>query len=68
VLLLNRGDLEFEAQRPHQSGFFAPGDVRDLLLVPSPETSHVVVGNNDGPLDLFEISRPSTEVASQGSE
>ena len=62
VLLLNRGDLEFEAQRPHQSGFFAPGDVRDLLLVPSPETSHVVVGNNGGPLDLFEISRSSTEV------
>ena len=65
LLLLNRGTLDFEAQRPHQSGFFAPGDVRDLLLVPSPETPRVVVGNNDGPLDLFEISRPSTEVASQ---
>jgi len=58
LLLVNRGDLAFEPHRPAESGFYAPGDVRDLLLVPTPERPLLVVGNNDAPLDLFELRGP----------
>jgi hypothetical protein len=58
LLLLNRGGLTFEPRRPAESGFYAPGDVRDLLLVSAGGRPLVVVGNNDAPLDLFELPAP----------
>jgi len=63
VLLLNEGSLTFDAQRARESGFFAPGDVRSLLLVPSPDTPLVVVGNNDAPLRVFRVRTPDASVA-----
>ncbi len=59
LLLVNEGNLSFDAQRPQESGFYAPGDVRDLLFVPMAERPLVVVGNNDAPLKLFEIHSSS---------
>lgn len=67
ALLMNEGNLAFEAQRAHASGFFAPGDVRSLLLVPTPDASLIVVGNNDASVDLFELNFPSKGiVANEG--
>jgi hypothetical protein len=63
VLLLNEGSLTFDAQRARESGFFAPGDVRSLLLVTSPDTPLVVVGNNDAPLRVFRVRTPDASVA-----
>jgi len=65
VLLLNRGNLAFDAQRAAHSGFYAPGDVRDLLLVPTADAPLVLVGTNDASLDLFELQRPPEEVATR---
>jgi hypothetical protein len=68
LLLVNQGNLSFDAQRPYESGFYAPGDVRDLLLVPTPDAPLVVVGNNDAPVDLYELASPSREGSAQVSE
>jgi hypothetical protein len=68
LLLVNRGNLSFEAQRPYESGFYAPNDVRDLLLVPTAETPLVVVGNNDGPVELYRIDSPVQKRTAQASE
>jgi hypothetical protein len=68
VLLMNQGNLTFDAQRPSESGFYAPGDVRALLLLPTPEAPLVVVGNNDAPLNLFEIRALSSDAMARASE
>jgi hypothetical protein len=67
VLLMNRGDLTFDARRPPESGFFAPGDVRSLLLLSSGERPLLVVGNNDAPLGLFEIRTAPDEATAPAS-
>ena len=63
ALLLNRGNLTFDAQRSAESGFSAPDDVRDLLFVSTSDTPLVVVANNDASLDLFEMRSSPQEVA-----
>jgi hypothetical protein len=55
ALLVNQGTLDFTAQRARESGFFAPRDVRSLLLVPTLEGPLLIVGNNDESIDLFEL-------------
>ncbi|MEF8866779.1 MAG: VCBS repeat-containing protein [Salinibacter sp.] len=65
VLLLNREGLSFEALRARESGFFASGDVRSLLLVPMPDAPVVIVGNNDASLGLFTLRPSSRDVAAQ---
>lgn len=67
LLLMNKGDLTFDAQRPSESGFYASGDVRNLALVSTSQNPLVVVGNNDDPLELFEI-RSSQDEDTQLSE
>lgn len=66
ALLINKGNLAFEAQRAHASGFFAPGDVRSLLLVPTPGVPLIVVGNNDASVDLFELNSSSQGIVANG--
>jgi len=68
VLLVNRGDFSFAPRRPAESGFYAPGDVRNLLLVPTADRPLVVVGNNDAPLGLVELRAPAAEVTVQRTE
>jgi hypothetical protein len=68
LLLVNEGALSFEAQRPYESGFHAPGDVRDLLLVSAGGQPLVVVGNNDAPLDLFGLAPPAQGVTAEASD
>ena len=65
LLLLNQGGMSFKAQRAAESGFYAPGDVRDLLLVPTADAPLVLVGNNDAALDLFELRLPPENVAAR---
>ncbi len=68
LLLMNQGSLSFDAQRPNESGFHAPGDVRDLLLVPTPDVPLVVTGNNDGPVDVHAVGSASQGRPAQGAE
>ncbi|MFB6229989.1 MAG: hypothetical protein ABEL04_02440, partial [Salinibacter sp.] len=68
LLLVNQGHLTFDAQRPSESGFYAPRDVRNLLLVPTPDAPLVVVGNNDGPIELHEIDTAPQQRPVQVSE
>ena len=68
LLLRNRGDLAFEAQRPYESGFYAPGDVRNLLPVSADGRPLVVVGNNDDVLDLFELRPPAENAPPRRTE
>jgi len=63
VLLVNRDSLAFDAQRARESGFFAPGDVRSVLLVPTPDAPLLLVGNNDAALDLFRVRESTADVA-----
>ncbi|MFQ5568938.1 MAG: VCBS repeat-containing protein [Rhodothermales bacterium] len=55
LLLLGRGDLSFEAVRAAESGFYAPGDVRYLALVPTRQGPLVVVANNDAEVTTFTL-------------
>jgi len=63
VLLINQDSLAFDAQRAHESGFFAPGDVRSVLFVPTSEAPLLLVGNNDAALDLFRVRESAADVA-----
>ena len=53
--LRGTGGLAFEPVGPARSGFYAPGDVRRLALVPTARGSVVVVANNDAPLNVFAV-------------
>ncbi len=55
-LLLNNGDMSFSALRPDESGFFARGDVRGLVVLPTQLGSLVVVANNDDALEAFGVN------------
>jgi len=58
TVLLNEGDLQFEALRSRESGFFAPKDVRDLAFVDGPSAPLLLVGNNNATLTTFSLTLP----------
>ena len=53
VLLLGKGDLTFESAPASQSGFYAPGDVREMILVRTQVGLLVVVSQNNDVLATF---------------
>ncbi len=53
VLLLGKGGLDFEAASASRSGFYAPGDVRKMILVRTRAGLLVVVANNDDVITTF---------------
>ena len=57
LLMLGDGNGTFTPQAINSTGFFAPGDVRDMTLLDSgpDHPMMVLVGNNDGPLQVFQI-------------
>lgn len=57
LLMLGDGNGTFTPQAINSTGFFAPGDVRDMTLLDSgpDHPMMVLVGNNDGPLQIFQI-------------
>ncbi len=58
LVLRNDGTGHFQPLPPYQSGFFAPGNVKDIALVHTRKGKLIFVANNDGPLEIFRLSRP----------
>ncbi len=58
LILKGVGDGSFLPLTIHQSGFFAPGNVKDIkLLSLASGCDHLVlVSNNDGPLEVFRLN------------
>ncbi len=48
------GQGGFTAQLPSQSGFFVKGEIRDFLILKNKKNNLVLVGKNDGPLEVFK--------------
>lgn len=63
IVLLNRGDLRFEAASVSASGFWAPKDARDLALVNTPQGPIILVVNNNDSLGVFAPPASPSEVA-----
>jgi len=59
LLLLGKGDHTFEAVPLNESGFYAPGDVRDLAILEQANGAgfFVLVANNDDKLQVFKTSK-----------
>jgi enediyne biosynthesis protein E4 len=57
LILMGRGDGRFIPLTIRQSGFFAPGNVKDvkLLTLAGGREHLVLVANNDGPLEVFKF-------------
>ena len=53
LLLLGKGGLDFEAATAVRSGFYAPGDVRAMVLLRTRAGSLIVVANNDDAVTTF---------------
>jgi hypothetical protein len=55
VWLKGKGEGGFEPISPIESGFLAPGDVKDLQIITTPYGKAVLVAKNSGKLQLFRI-------------
>lgn len=56
-VMLNGGETHWQAVPVLKSGFFAPGNVRDLKLIRTNKGSMaLIVARNNGPLSLYAIS------------
>jgi hypothetical protein len=55
TVLLNQGDLQFKGRGSRESGFYAPTDVRDLVIVGEGPQSLLVLGNNNATLSTFSF-------------
>ncbi|WP_457652351.1 VCBS repeat-containing protein [Rhodocaloribacter sp.] len=58
LLLRGRGDGTFEPVTAARSGLFLPGEVRGLVVVPTPAGPVVVAAHNDAPLAVFALLLP----------
>jgi hypothetical protein len=55
LFLQGDGSGEFQPIPSYESGLYAPGDVKDMKLISTPEGMILLVANNDGPIQLFDI-------------
>ncbi len=55
LLLKGNGDNTFAPSLLPESGFMAKGDVKDLKYIRINNTDHVLVANNDGPLESYKL-------------
>ncbi|MCC5908599.1 MAG: VCBS repeat-containing protein [Balneolaceae bacterium] len=53
--LKGNGNGDFEPVHAFESGFFAPGNVKDLKLINTPSGQAVVVANNRGRIQVFQL-------------
>lgn len=58
TVLLNADDLAFEPLDARERGFYAPGDVRTLMLLDEEGAPRIVVGTNNDELSVFSIQPP----------
>jgi len=55
LVMLNTGNMEFTTHNYLETGFKAAGDVKDLQVIQGPETKSILVANNNGPLEIFDM-------------
>jgi hypothetical protein len=55
MLMLGDGKLNFKPVAPYNSGFYAHGNARDMVLMKVNNVKTIVVANNSGPMDLFQL-------------
>lgn len=56
LVLMGKGDGTFEPQSIQESGFYAPGNVKDIKLLNLADKSKLLlVTNNNGPMEAFKI-------------
>lgn len=55
MVLINNGDLKFEIIRSVESGFNVPGDVKDMVSIKTDTGIQLLVANNNGPVQGFEL-------------
>ena len=58
LFLKGNGKGEFKPSPVTKSGYFTPGDVKDLALVNYGENEAILVANNNGHLQLISVSKP----------
>lgn len=56
LVLLGDGTGDFQALPVNESGLYIPGDVRDMKLISVQDDTYLLVANNDGPLDIFNLT------------
>lgn len=49
------GTLVSKGQAVLDSGFFVPGDVKDIKLLKGGDSNFVIVSNNNGPVQIFKV-------------
>jgi hypothetical protein len=58
LVLKGNGDGSFKALGVSESGFFVPGNVKDLALLKSSNGNNLIlVAQNNAPLEIFEIQK-----------
>ncbi|MFH5882711.1 VCBS repeat-containing protein [Halalkalibaculum sp. DA3122] len=57
LLLLGDGGGDFTPVSPFQSGFVAPGNVKDLALIRTAGGTALLVGNNNDSLQVFRVRK-----------
>ncbi len=57
VFLKGKGNFEYQALKPLESGFFVPYNVKDMQLIKVGNKEVVLVSSNDDALRVFEVTR-----------
>ncbi|MDT0647149.1 FG-GAP-like repeat-containing protein [Zunongwangia sp. F260] len=60
LFLKGNGKGEFEAVPARESGFFVPGDVKDMARLNTPEGSYVISAKNDDFIQLVKINEDTS--------
>ncbi len=60
MLLKNKGNAQFAAINADESGLFLSRDVKNMSYIQIKDKTHIVVGNNNEPLDFLEITSNPT--------
>lgn len=58
LLLQGDGEGNFEPVKARNSGFFTPGDVKDMAKLKTPNGEYIVVAKNNDYLQLVKVARP----------
>ncbi len=58
LLLLGDGNGGFEPVKARDSGFFIPGDVKDMARLRTPDGEYIIVAKNNDNLQLIKLKEP----------
>ena len=60
LLLEGNGKGEFKAVKARESGFFVPGDVKDMVKLSTPNGEYIVCAKNNDYLQLIKLRKPNS--------